>query len=74
MRPGINDSHILYGTLPIHLKKKNHVDVTQFQVFLEIGRPLTRYGSVPFCIVYLEENLPVPTRSQTGMEYKSIEG
>lgn len=44
----------------------SHMEVEQFQIFLETGKPLFWGGHVPLYIIYLEENLPVLTRLQTG--------
>lgn len=43
------------------------VDIMQFPVFLEINRPLTWDKNVPFCVIYLQENLPILTKLQIGM-------
>lgn len=44
----------------------NHMEVQQFQISLVTGKPPSGDGSVPLGLIYLEENLPVLTRLQTG--------
>lgn len=39
----------------------NHMEVKQFQISLETGKPPFGDGNVPLGIIYLEENLPVLT-------------
>lgn len=46
----------------------NHTEVNSFKYFLQkVGNSLTWDGSVPFCVIYVEENLRVLTRLQTSM-------